>query len=369
MRDMTRGTNELVRHFETSADGRRAVPWAVAAAFGTAYLGYRVLKVIATPRDAGDGTTFRERTVVITGGSRGLGLALARRFAAERANLVLLARSADQLQSAAESLRAAFGVRVMPIVCDLRDEQAVGSAVAEVIATMGRIDVLVNNAGIIQVMPFEHAQDEDYRDSLATHFWGPYYMIRACLPYLSSSGGRVVNIASIGGRVAVPHLSPYGVGKFALVGFSEGLHAELASHGVSVTTVTPHLMMTGSHRNVLVRGKHALEATWFALGTSTRLTALDPEDVAKSIVEATRQRRASLTPGWQARLATVVNALFPGATGAVAASVGAVLPSSTSDPRGDDAVPSRDVNLHGVSWLFPTDAARNLNQDLAPDEA
>src|SRR5690606_6326655 len=134
----------------------------------------------------------------------------------------------------------------------------VRAKVAAIARELGRIDALVNNAGVIQMMPFDHAHDEDFADSLDTHFWGPLRMTRACLPYLAEhGGGRIVNITSIGGRVAVPHLLPYVAGKFAAVGLSEGLHAELAGRGISVTTVTPHLMRTGSHRNVVLRGRHA----------------------------------------------------------------------------------------------------------------
>ena len=313
---------------------------------------------------------FEGRVVLITGGSRGLGLALARRFAEEGARLALIARSATALDAAAENLRREWNATVVTAVCDVRDDAAVRSKVAAIARELGGIDVLVNNAGIIQVMPFEHAHDEDFADSIDTHFWAPLHMVRACLPYLSASGGRIVNIASIGGRVAIPHLLPYSVGKFALVGFSEGLHAELARHGISVTTVTPHLMQTGSHRNAVVRGRHASEATWFALGTATRATALDADRAARMIVEAARARRSHVTPGLPARAAEMAQALAPAAVAAVTAAVARfLLPGPTANGEGDRARVSRDIDVGAIARLFATAAARRFNQPVAPDEA
>ena len=313
-------------------------------------------------------TTFDRHTVVITGGSRGLGLALARRFAAEGAKLALLARSADQLEDAAAQLREDFAVQVIPLVCDVRDSAAVERTVASVVGVFGHVDVLVNNAGVIQVMPFEHAELDDFRDSLDTHFWGPLHMTRACLPRFGSGGGRIVNIASIGGRIAVPHLLPYAVGKFALVGLSQGLRAELHRHNIWVTTVTPHLMQTGSHRNVRVRGRHEQEATWFALGTATRLTALDADRAARQIVEATRNRRAQVTPGWQARVAEITQTLAPELTALLLSTASSLLPALTTDPRGATARDSRELNLGTAARFFATHAALELNQRIAPDE-
>lgn len=313
--------------------------------------------------------TFEGRTVLITGGSRGLGFALARAFAAEKATLVLLARSEDQLHSAASRLEGEFGARPLTITCDVRDAAAVSSAVATIATRTGRIDVLVNNAGVIQVGPLAHAQPEDFDDSLRTHFWGPYFMIRACLPHLVRTGGQVVNIGSIGGVVAVPHLLPYCVGKFALTGFSQGLRAELAREGVSVTTVAPHLMRTGSHRNVIVRGRHAREAVWFALGTATRATALHADHAARRIVDAARARQAWLVLGWPAKVAAVLNVAAPVLVAASAALVNRALPSATDATLGDAARRSSAVWLGPVARLFATEAARALNQRVAPDEA
>ena len=122
---------------------------------------------------------------------------------------------------------------------------------------IGQIDVLVNNAGIIQVGPLDTMTAEDFRRALQTHFWGPLNTILAVLPQMRMrKAGRIVNISSLGGRVSIPHLLPYSASKFALVGLSKGLHSELRKEGITVTTVCPGLMRTGSPRNAEFKGKH-----------------------------------------------------------------------------------------------------------------
>jgi NAD(P)-dependent dehydrogenase (short-subunit alcohol dehydrogenase family) len=310
---------------------------------------------------------FSGRTVVITGGARGLGFALASEFARAGARLVLLSRHLDELNRATQRLTPlARSVDVFD--CDVREPRSVNDVIERVALLRGRVDVLVNNAGVIQMMPFEHTPDSDFDDSLRTHFWGPLHLIRACLPHMPTHS-RIVNIASIGGRIAVPHLLPYCVGKFALVGLSEGLRAELSKQHIVVTTVTPGLMRTGSHRNVIVRGQHRREAAWFAALTATPITSMNAERAARQILNACRRGDATVTPGWQAKAATIVNAVAPGVLAAcMALAVKTVLPSPAESEAGDDARYSRDLDLGPLARVLPTPAAVRLNQTPAADE-
>jgi len=309
--------------------------------------------------------SFRDKVVVVTGGSRGFGLALGRILARERAQLFLLSRTPDELDIARVDLEAR-GAVVETLLCDIRRRDAVDEAVRQIVRRRGRIDVLINNAGIIQSMPFELSRVEDFEDSLDTHFRGPLYLIHACLPHMRR-GSRIVNISSIGGRIAVPHLLPYSVGKFALAALSDGLHAELAKDGITVTTVAPWLMRTGSHRNVLVRGRHVPEARWFALGTA--LAAEKAERFARQVIEACRRGRARVTPGWPGRTAVVMNALFPEITAEMMARVAHwVLPSANAPDADGRGRYSRDLDLGWMSKMFPTRAARRLNQPRAVGE-
>lgn len=308
----------------------------------------------------------RGRTVLITGGSRGLGYVLAGEFGRLGARVVILARTEDDLARAGRKLRDQ-GHDVTALVCDVRDETQVTRTVAAVVEQTGGIDVLVNNAGVIQVAPLDHTHLEDYEDSLNTHFWGPVYLIRECLPHIRErGGGRILNVSSIGGRVAVPHLAPYSVGKFALVGLSEGLRSELGRHGIAVTTATPGLMRTGSHLRAQIRGRHEREAVWFGAGVTSSLTSMDARRAARQMVQACLRGRAHVTPGVQARVAEILNVTAPELTAAVASLVTRrVLPGPSPEPSADTLREAREVGFGWLTPLLPNRAAvRNNETDV-----
>src|SRR5438105_1031989 len=182
---------------------------------------------------------LRGKLVLITGGSRGLGLELAREFSREGARIAFCGRDEETLRRAEQQLTDQ-AADARGYVCDVTNARSVTEMVALVERDLGAVHVLVNNAGIIEVGPAEVMTEEDYRQTMDTHFWGPLHATLAVLPSMRYRGsGRIVNITSVGGKISVPHLLPYSVSKFALVGFSEGLHAELAKEGIRVTTVVP----------------------------------------------------------------------------------------------------------------------------------
>jgi NAD(P)-dependent dehydrogenase (short-subunit alcohol dehydrogenase family) len=258
--------------------------------------------------------TLDGKVVVITGGSRGLGLVLARELASQGAKLALCARDSAELERASRELVEAFGADVLAVPCDVTAPDQVEDFIQYVVDHYGRIDVLINNAGVIAAGPFEHMTPDDYRQALATHFWGPYHATTAALPSLRASRGRIVNIASVGGKVSVPHLLPYCASKFALVGFSEGLRAELAKDGVLVTTVAPGLMRTGSVRNALFKGRHRAEYALASLSASLPLLSIAAESAARKIVDACRHGDAELTISAPAKLLARCQGVFPGLT-------------------------------------------------------
>jgi NAD(P)-dependent dehydrogenase (short-subunit alcohol dehydrogenase family) len=254
---------------------------------------------------------FRDKSVLITGGSRGLGLVLARELAAEGARLTIIARDRVELDQARADL-AARRAEVLAFTCDVRDQADVQSAIDRVVARYGTIDVLINNAGVIQAGPVEHMQVADFEDALNPHLWGPLYTMLAATPHMrAQGGGRVVNISSIGGKVAVPHLVPYTTSKFALVGLSDGMRAELARDNIIVTTVCPGLMRTGSHFNALFKGQHAEEFTWFSIVDSLPISSIDARRAARQIIEACRRGDPQLVISIQAQAIALLNALFP----------------------------------------------------------
>src|ERR1041385_5701606 len=254
---------------------------------------------------------FKGKNVLISGASRGLGLELARIFAAEGAGLLLLARDAERLRQTARELEA-YGTRVSTFTCDITDPVQVREAVGAALQTVSHVDVLINNAGIIQVGPMENMALSDYEDAMAVHFWGPLHLIDALTPHMKTLGrARIVNITSIGGKVAVPHLLPYAASKFALVGLSEGMRAELVKDGIYVTTVCPGLMRTGSHLNASFKGQHKKELALFALANASPMLSIASARAARQIVEACRYGKAEVTLSPQARLLRLVNGMFP----------------------------------------------------------
>ncbi len=198
----------------------------------------------------------------------------------------------------------------------------------EVLDRFGRVDVLINNAGIIQASPVECTTEEDYDRSLATHFYGPMYLVETVLPGMKARRqGRIANIASIGGKLSPPHLLPYTAGKFALVGYSEGLGVELAKDGIRVTTICPGLMRTGSIVNAEFKGQHRKEYGWFAAGASIPVVTIDGTEAARRILDAiARGRREFLFPNFW-KLAVTGHDLFRDTSLAVMEQMNKLFPS------------------------------------------
>jgi NAD(P)-dependent dehydrogenase (short-subunit alcohol dehydrogenase family) len=255
---------------------------------------------------------LRDKVVLITGGSRGLGLSLARELASAGARIVIAARDAAELERAHNEL-AACGADLLAFPCDITDKAQVEQLARAATDWFGRIDVLVNNAGIIQVGPQSVMHDEDFSNALATHFWGPLWMIRAVLPSMRrNGGGRIVNVSSVGGLVGVPHLAPYCASKFALTGFGEALRAELAKDGIQVINVCPGLMRTGSAWHALFKGRHEREHAWFASAAGLPLLTMSAERAAHRIVKALRRGEARVALGVPAKLLVLLHGLAPG---------------------------------------------------------
>lgn len=286
------------------------------------------LGTFAVSRLSKSSWTFAGKAVLITGGSRGLGLTIARLIAAEGGRLALLARDEDELQSACAELRE-LGGEAIAMPCDLLDRGQSLAAVERVVDHYGAIDVLINNAGIIEVGPLDNMRRGDFEKSMGLHFWAPFNLIQQVIPHMRrAGGGRVVNISSIGGKVAVPHMAPYSMSKFALVGLSDAFRSELARDDIHVTTVTPGMMRTGSQVHAKFKGNHGAEYSWFALSTALPFVAVNAERAAAKIVAACRRGQSSLIIGVPARIGIIWNALFPSLTGEMLKLASRLLPAA-----------------------------------------
>lgn len=254
------------------------------------------------------------KVAIVTGGSRGLGLLIARELIRQGAKPVLLARDLDELGRA----QADLGKDALGIQCDLTDTAQIRFAVEQTLGRFGKIDILVNNAGIIEVGPLPHMQRDDFERAMRLHFWAPYELITQVVPIMQrQGGGRIVNVASIGGKVAVPHMAPYSASKFALVGLSDAFRAELARDNIFVTTATPGLMRTGSEVHAKFKGDHVAEFKAFSATGKVPFASISAERAAEKIVAACARGQTSLVMPFTARLLIIANAVFPRLTGRI----------------------------------------------------
>jgi NAD(P)-dependent dehydrogenase (short-subunit alcohol dehydrogenase family) len=306
-----------------------------------------------------------DKFVLITGGSRGLGLVLARHICGRGGNVAILARDPDELVRAKTDLIPRGG-RVLTVECDLLDAGQIQSAVRKIIDRFGKIDVLINNAGIIEVGPLEHMTPKDFERAMRLHFWAPFELISQIVPEMRIwGGGRIVNISSIGGKVAVPHMAPYSASKFALTGFSDALRAELARDNIYVTTVAPGMMRTGSHVNAKFKGKHDSEFAWFAASAGAPLVSMNADRAARKILAACRRGQPSLTLTFAARLQIVANALFPNLTGYTMRIVNRFLPSAGDDQASQSRAGSQMRRLTPTWVTCLADRATKKNNEEA----
>jgi short-subunit dehydrogenase len=306
---------------------------------------------------------LKKKRVLITGGSRGLGLALAREFALRGSQVTVCARDPQRLSAAKEQFER-IGLKIDAISCDITKESEVNRLVGELETKDGPLDVLVNNAGRIEVGPLETTTLQDFEEAMATHFWGPLHLMRAVIPEMRHQhGGRIVNIVSIGGKIGVPHLIPYDGSKFALAGLSEAITAEVRKDNIFVTTVYPGLMRTGSPRNANFKGQHNKEYTWFTLSDSMPLITIRAARAARKIVDACRGGRASLTISPAAKVAALAHAVAPNSVIGMLAVVNKLLPksdsSATQSHKGRD---SQTWLTRSPLTILDRLAANNLNQ-------
>ncbi len=306
--------------------------------------------------------TLKGKVALVTGGSRGLGLLIARELIQAGCKVAICARDEAELHRAARSLGPESQVLAIP--CDVSDASQVEHLVQEVTERLGEIFLLVNNAGIIQVGPLSTMAQEDFEQAMAVNFFGTLSPTLAVLPTMRAKGsGRIVNITSIGGKVAVPHLLPYDCAKFAALGLSEGLRAELRKDGILVTTVVPGLMRTGSPVNALFKGRRSAEFSWFSIGDAVPLSSINARRAARRIVRAAVRGETELTLGWQAKLLRLGHALFPSLTVDALAALNRLLPGPAATDEGTSLgmdLSSR-FSPSGLTWLM-NQAARELNQ-------
>ncbi|WP_407563902.1 SDR family NAD(P)-dependent oxidoreductase [Streptomyces sp. 184] len=304
---------------------------------------------------------LRGLSVLVTGGSRGLGLLLAGECMARGCAVTIAARDREELDRATAKLRhgdaqgangrsgaagaggtsraaetAARTGGVTGRVCDVRDRDAVGELVARTAEEQRGLDVVLAVAGVIQVGPAEAAGEEGFRDAMDTMFFGSLHTALAALPLLrdSPAGGRLGLVGSVGGLIPVPHMVPYSCAKFAVGALAQGLRAEQAARGVSVTAIHPGLMRTGSHVQAEFAGDPEREYRWFATLAGTPLVSMSAERAAARIVRAVERRRSRLVLTPAARLGDKAYRLAPTLVTGVNSAAARLLPAASADGGG-----------------------------------
>jgi len=321
---------------------------------------------------SGAAATDAAPLALVVGGSRGLGLAAARRLADRGYRLVLTARNAEDLELAADQLRA-DGATVEVQACDVRDEAGIEALVELVEEESGPIEVLLHVAGVIQVGPLAALNREDFREAIDIMLWGPINTTLAVTPRMVRRGrGRVGIVTSVGGLIPAPHLLPYSTAKFGATGYSRGLRSELAGTGVTVTTVEPGLMRTGSHLNAQFVGDQGPEFAWFSAADNIPLVSMDANRAAAHIVDAVLVGRAVIQPTPLAKVAQRVDALAPNVTSLFLGAVTRLLPAAPPESTTvHEKIPGHVAqsrlqprNRTRMSWItaLGRNAARRLNQ-------
>jgi 3-dehydrosphinganine reductase len=250
---------------------------------------------------------FKHQKILLSGGSSGLGLALAHALAAAGAQLTLLARDAGKLAAAVADIRRRQpAASVQGLAVDITDAAALSSAVAQAAQEMNGIDILINNAGILREGYFQNLSDADFRDVMETNFHSAVNLTRLALPHLKKSRGRLVNIASVAGLTGSFGYTPYSAAKHALVGFTECLQYELPPLGVQV-----HLVCPAEFDSPMV---DALDQTRTPENRAHTLTIpkTGVDVIVKGTLDGIRRGESRIVPGTRAWLATVALRLFPG---------------------------------------------------------
>jgi short-subunit dehydrogenase len=251
---------------------------------------------------------MKNKTIIVTGASEGIGRELASVLAAQGANLVLAARSQEKLNEVARSCEST-GVSALAVPTDVADPQACRRMVDAAVARFCGIDILVNNAGISMFSPFEKVVDlSDFERILKVNYLGAAYCSHFALPHLQARKGLIVAISSLQGKTGFPGYSAYCASKHAMQGFFDSLRIELRDSGVDVLVVSPGAVATNIHTKRLGIGRRPESDT----PARKSRGLMDVDECARQILRAMERRRRELVMTSQARMLQWVKLLAPG---------------------------------------------------------
>ncbi len=249
---------------------------------------------------------LKDKVVIITGATSGIGEACALVFGKEGAKIVITGRNQEKLDSSSKQLMA-LGIEVLPILADAASESDNRLITEKTLALFGRIDILINNAGISMRALFQDVDLEVFRKVIDTNFWGTVYATKFCLPAILESNGSIIGISSINGYRGTPARTAYTASKYAMNGFFESLRTEIMNQGVHVMIVAPGFTASNIRNS-------ALTAHGKTQGESPRDEGkmMTAEEVAVEILKATLKRKRDLILTTQGKLAVFLNKWVPG---------------------------------------------------------
>ncbi|HZP88797.1 MAG TPA: SDR family NAD(P)-dependent oxidoreductase [Burkholderiales bacterium] len=270
--------------------------------------------------------------VVVTGGGRGLGFAIAREFVRRGADVAICGRDADEVGRAADVLRQ-LGGDVMGLACDASNPLEVEEFFDRVIDRFGRIDVLVNNAGQCYVGPAAELESGQVEDAMRNIFWVQVYPTIAVLPHMRARKfGRIVHVSSIGGKIPLAHMAAYAAAKHAVTGWSESLAVELDKEGILVTTIAPPPLRDGAALYGHFGGRSEQEFRWFTTACNMPLLSSTAERTAKAVVEAAQHGDAERDVSFFSWFSARAQGLAPTLMSGVMRIINRMLPEPAAAP-------------------------------------
>ncbi|HEV2073663.1 MAG TPA: SDR family NAD(P)-dependent oxidoreductase [Thermomicrobiales bacterium] len=310
------------------------------------------------------------QVALVTGSSSGLGLLMARELAGEGCRLVICARSEPELEQAGRDLESR-GAEVLAVRCDVADKDDVQRMIDAAVDAFGGIDLLICNAGVIQVGQFQSMELKDFHEAMDIMYFGTLYPILAALPRMRAKGrGRIALVTSIGGKISVPYLLPYNAAKFAAVGLGEGLRAELGDEGIIVTTIIPGLMRTGSYLNAKfsgeVSGRESAYRLFSALSSVPLLTG-NAESAARAYIRAIKRGDAYVMYPPQYNLIARIHGVAPATTMAAMGLADRLMPKTGGDTG---TVPGASIDSRlgsGGIWRTLTTLGRKAASRMQPE--
>lgn len=249
---------------------------------------------------------LKDKTVIITGASSGIGKALATEFAKRGANLVLGARQYVTLCEIAQSLEKQFNIKAVAVQCDVVSESDCEQLIKQTILTFGKIDVLVNNAGISMRALFNDTDVNVLKSLMDVNFWGMVYCTKYAMPELLKTKGTVVGVSSIAGYKGLPGRTGYSASKFAMNGFLDALRVENLKTGVNVLTACPGFTASNIRNTAL--NKHGLQQGESTLHEEKMMTA---EQVATIIADGVENHARTLVMTGQGKLTVLLSKILP----------------------------------------------------------